>query len=426
MPWKTSGPVDQRVQFIAAAQGDPAEPFSVLCARFGISRKTGYKWVARYNEGGPATLLDRPSRPRQMAHATAVALVARLLDARKAHPRWGPKKLRALLQAQDPTGPWPAASTVGDLLKRHGLIVPRRRRVRWTTPRADRPVPAGPNDTWCVDFKGDFALGDGTRCYPLTVTDLHSRYLFCVTCLHSTQGEPVRAEFERLFALYGLPARMRSDNGVPFATTAPGGLSPLAIGWVKRGITLERTDPGHPEQNGAHERMHRTLKDDATRPPEHDRAAQQVRFDRFRREYNELRPHESLGQTTPASHYAPSSRMGAGVLADPVYPAGWRALRVSKPGKIEVHGHPMHLHAMLVGERVGLEPLDEHRWAVFFGPVRLGLIDTSVPKPRLQPALRESRRLAPPTESPSSRTVATSVSDRETRDPDRVDPPSGS
>ncbi len=240
MPWKTSGPVDQRVQFIAAAQSEPAEPFSVLCARFGISRKTGYKWVERYNQGGPATLLDRPSRPRQMAHATPVALVARILDARKAHPRWGPKKLRALLRTQDPALPWPAASTVGDLLKRHGLIVPRRRRIRWSTPRADRPVPAGPNDTWCVDFKGDFALGDGSRCYPLTVTDLHSRYLFCVTCLRSTEGEPVRVEFERLFALYGLPARIRSDNGVPFATTAPGGLSPLAIGWVQRGITAER------------------------------------------------------------------------------------------------------------------------------------------------------------------------------------------
>lgn len=426
MPWKTSGPVDQRLQFIAAAQVEPAEPFSVLCARFGISRKTGYKWVERYNAGGPATLLDRPSRPRQLAHATPVALVARILDARRAHPRWGPKKLRALLRAQDPALPWPAASTVGDLLKRHGLIVPRRRRIRWTTPRADRPAPAGPNDTWCVDFKGDFALGDGTRCYPLTVTDLHSRYLLGVTCLRSVDGEPVRTAFERLFALYGLPARIRSDNGVPFATTAPGGLSPLAIGWIKRGITLERTDPGHPEQNGAHERMHRTMKDDTTKPPEQDLAAQQVRLDRFRREYNELRPHESLGQTTPASHYSPSLRAAPAVLADPTYAEDWRTLRVGAQGKIELRGRRVCLHAMLTGERVGLEPLEEHRWAVFFGPVRLGVIDTSAPKPRLQPSPREPSPLALPTASPGARPLTTSPPDGGTRVPDRVESPSGS
>lgn len=329
MTWKSSGPVDQRVQFIAAIQVEDAEPFSALCERFGISRKTGYKWLARYNEGGPATLLDRVSRPRNVARATPDELVARILALRKEHPRWGPKKLRAVLSTKEPSKPWPSASTVGELLKRHGLIVPRRRRVRWTAPREDRPTPAGPNDTWCVDFKGDFALGDKSRCYPLTVTDLHARYVFTIACFRGTQATPVRAEFERLFALYGLPSRMRSDNGVPFATTAPGGLSPLSIWWIKLGIVLERTEPGHPEQNGAHERMHRTLKDETTRPPEHDLASQQLRMDRFRGEFNELRPHEALGQTTPASHYRPSSRRVPATLPDPVYADDWKSLRVT-------------------------------------------------------------------------------------------------
>ena len=385
MSWKTSDVVDQRLQFIAAVEAAD-EPLSVLCERFGISRKTGYKWIARYNAGGPATLLDRTSRPHRPARATPTEQVARILAVRKAHPRWGPKKLKARLEAQGMSDV-PAASTIGDLLKRHGQIVPRRRRIRWTAEHAERPTPDGPNDTWCVDFKGDFVLGDGTRCYPLTVTDLHSRYLLTIVCFTSTATEPVQAEFERLFKLYGVPRRIRSDNGVPFATTGPGGLSPLAIGWIKRGIVLERTDPGHPEQNGAHERMHRTLKEEATKPPEFDAASQQVRFDRFRGEYNELRPHESLKQTPPATHYAPSSRPEPAELADPTYPAGFKSLRVDPTGRIVVTGRRVRIHRMFAHERVGLQSLDASRWTVFFGPVRVGVVDTSQAQPRLQPKL---------------------------------------
>jgi putative transposase len=368
MSWKTSSPVDQRVLFIAALESEPAEVFSALCARFEISRKTGYKWVERYNAGGPAMLMDRVSRPRVLPHATPPLLVASILALRKAHPRWGPKKLAAVLRAQDDSQPWPAPSTIGDLLKRHGLIVPRRRRVRWTTRQADRPIPEGPNDTWCVDFKGDFLLGDQTRCYPLT------------------QSDAVRAEFERLFELYGLPSRIRSDNGVPFSTTAPGGLSPLSIWWIKLGIILERTDPGHPEQNGAHERMHRTLKDETTRPPEHSMALQQVRSDLFRREYNELRPHESLKQTTPASHYTSSLRTMPALASDPTYPETFKRLRVSPVGQVELTGKRIWIHAMLKRELIGLQPLAPGHWAVFFGTVALGVIDLSAPKPRLRPA----------------------------------------
>lgn len=379
--------MNQRLQFIAAVEADADEPLSALCERFGISRKTGYKWIARYNAGGPATLLDRTSRPRHVARAVPTELVARILALRKDHPRWGPKKLRAVLRAQEATTLWPAASTIGDLLKRHGLIVPRRRRIRWTADHAERPTPDGPNDTWCVDFKGDFVLGDGTRCYPLTVTDLHSRYLLTIVCFTSTAHEPVQAEFERLFKVYGVPRRIRSDNGVPFATTGPGGLSPLAIGWIKRDIVLERTDPGHPEQNGAHERMHRTLKEEATKPPEFDRASQQVRFDRFRGEYNELRPHESLQQTPPARHYTPSSRPEPAELAEPAYPHGFKSLRVSPAGQIEVSGKRVQIHRMFAREHIGLQTLSASQWAVFFGPVRLGVVDGSAPKPRLQPKL---------------------------------------
>ncbi len=379
MPWKKQEPVDQRLLFIAAVEQEPDEPFSALCARFEISRKTGYKWVERYNSGGPTQLHDRASAPRVLPHATSTELIARILDARRAHPRWGPKKLRALLLERDPAIVWPAASTFGDLLKRHGMIIPRCRRVRWIAPRADRPAPAAPNDTWCVDFKGDFALGNGSRCYPLTVTDLYARYVLGIDADRRIDTVAVRAHFERLFSLFGVPARMRSDNGVPFATTAPGGLSPLAIWWIKLGIVLERITPGHPEQNGAHERMHRTLKDETTKPPERDLASQQVRFDRFRREFNEVRPHEALDQRTPASQYTPSLRALPAIVGDPTYTPGWRKLRVCGSGNIEMRGHRVQIHKMLVGELVGLEPVDDDRWAVFFGAQRLGEIDVSAP-----------------------------------------------
>ncbi len=386
MPWNASSPVDQRVQFIAAVSGDNDEPFSAVCRRFGISRKTGYKWVERYNLGGPEQLHDRVSAPRRHPKATPVDVVARVLELRKAHPRWGPRKLREVLATQWPDTHWPAPSTLGELLKRHGQIVPRRRRVRWVVPASDRPAPAGPNDTWCVDFKGDFKLGDGTRCYALTVTDLYSRQLLAVTGLRSTLGEPVIAEFERLFALYGLPARIRSDNGVPFATTAVGGLSPLSIWWARLGIVHERIAPGHPEQNGAHERMHRTLKAEATKPAEATLAAQQVRFDRFRAEYNEVRPHEALGQKPPSTRYRASDRVLPALVGDPSYPEGYRCLRVVGFGHIKLRGQGVQIHAMLRGQLIGLRALDDVRWEVFFARVRLGVIDTSATRIRLQPA----------------------------------------
>ncbi len=279
----------------------------------------------------------------------------------------------------------PRGSSGGEILKRHGLIVPRRRRVRWVAPRADRPVPDGPNHTWCVDFKGDFALGDGTRCYPLTVTDLHSRMILCTTAFRSTAEKPVMAEFERLFATYGLPDRIRSDNGTPFSSRAPGGLSALSVRWIAPGIVHELIDPGHPEQNGAHERMHRTLNAEATRPAEANLAAQQVRLDRFRAEFNDERPHEALGQVVPASQYRPSTRELPAQRVDPHYAADIRTLRVKTTGTIVLRGKPVQVHAMLGGELVGLVAKDEQRWEVFFGPVRLGVIDTSEPKPRMRP-----------------------------------------
>lgn len=386
MPWKTSTPVDQRVQFIAAVGSDPDSSFSELCRRFGISRKTGYKWLARYNAAGPAALQDQRSTPRRVAAATPVERVAAILEMRKAHPRWGPKKLRARLLASQIDVSWPAPSTIGEILKRHGLIVPRRRRVRWVTPRAHRPAPDGPNHTWCVDFKGDFALGDGTRCYPLTVTDLHSRMILCTTAFRSTAQKPVIAEFERLFATYGLPERIRSDNGTPFSSQAPGGLSVLSVRWIALGIVLERIEPGHPEQNGAHERMHRTLKQEATQPAEANLTAQQVRLDRFRAEFNYDRPHEALGQQVPASQYRASTRELPAYRVDPIYAEGVRKLRVSPTGVIDLKGKRVRVHGLLGGELIGLNAKDDTRWEVFFGPVRLGVIDMSEAKPRMRPA----------------------------------------
>ncbi|HEU4533485.1 MAG TPA: helix-turn-helix domain-containing protein [Polyangiaceae bacterium] len=262
----------ERVRFLALLNASD-EPFAAFCRQFGISRKTGYKWVERYEQAGPAGLHDRPPVARACPHRTPEPLVRALCELRKQHPSWGPKKLRARLEVLGQAA-LPAPSTLGSLLKANGLIRPRRRRAY---PPPDRgllaPVPR-PNDTWCVDVKGHFALGDKTRCYPLTVTDHATRYLLGCEALATADERAVRPHFERLFRAFGLPARIRSDNGPPFATVGFGGLSALAVWWIKLGIVPERIEPGHPEQNGRHERMHRTLKAEATRPPEADASAQ--------------------------------------------------------------------------------------------------------------------------------------------------------
>ena len=349
----------------------PETNFSELCRRFSISRKTGYKWLERYHSESASRLEERSHAAGHIPHRTPDAVVDAIVALRKAHPRFGPKKLRRLLSDAHPAVAWPALSTMGDVLVRHGLIVPRRRRVRIAPAGSPLPPYGAANDVWCIDFKGHFALGDGTRCYPLTLTDGASRYLL------KCEGMAEPREF-------GVPRRMRSDNGPPFATLSPGGLSSLSVWWVKLGIVPERIEPGHPEQNGRHERMHRTLKAETAKPPAATPADPQRAFDRFRHAYNDLRPHEALGQDTPAKHFEPSSRAYPVVLSSPTY-EDCSVRYVGDNGCVTFHGHKLSVGKLLAHEPVGFKQVGASRFEVFYGPISLGTVDERDTEMSLRP-----------------------------------------
>jgi len=371
VPWKDICPVDERVRFIAAIKEDPTGNFTHLCERFGISRAKGYKWLERYRELGPAGLEDRKPLPQTCPHRTPDAVVDRILELHKKHPFDGPKKLRAmLLAAGEPDIVTPAASTIGDVLKRHGLVRPRRARLR--VPPSTQPLghAVEANDVWCTDFKGHFALGDGSRCHPLTITDAASRYLIKCEGMHEPRHAGVQMHFERAFREFGLPRAIRSDNGAPFASKALGGLSKLSVWWIQLGIVPERIEPGQPQQNGRHERFHRTLKE-AT-PPQPTLADQQRAFDRFRADYNERRPHEALAQTPPARTYEPSLRVMPEQLHPPQYGDDFVVRWIGAAGHFRWKGAVLLAGSLLRGQPVGLRQTDEDEWELFYGPVQLG------------------------------------------------------
>jgi transposase InsO family protein len=307
MPWQETLLMDQRVQFIAEYQRDQFD-LADLARRFGISRKTAYKWIDRYAADGPTGLLDRSRRPATCPHQTPPLIAAALLELRHHHPTWGAKKLLKVLHTRQPTWSLPARSTVCDLLDRAGLITATRRRTVPAHPGRPLTPMTAANGIWTADFKGHFKTRNGVYCYPLTIVDGFSRYLLACQGLLSTAIAGAKPIFLRLFQ-DGLPDIIRTDNGVPFATTALGRLSTLSVWWIRLGIHPELIEPASPQQNGWHERMHRTLKAEATRPPSANLQAQQVRFNRFRQEYNHDRPHEALDQETPASQYQPSTRI---------------------------------------------------------------------------------------------------------------------
>jgi len=390
VPWKVSDVYDERVRFVAAVLRGEASHV-VNCAAYGISRETGYKWIERYQAGGWAALRDVSRARHGQADAMAPLIAAALLELRRRRANWGPKKLRAYLNREHPELVWPAASTIGDLLRREGLVEARRRRRSSLPTRRPFAEAEAANDLWCIDFKGWFRTGDGRRCDPLTVSDAVSRYLLtCEIVAPTTAG--VAPACERLFRERGLPLALRMDNGPPFASTGAGGLTRLAVGWVKLGIRLERIDPGCPQQNGRHERMHRTLKAETSRPPAASPAEQQQRFDVFRGEFNEVRPHEALGQATPASCYTAAPRRYPDRIEDPWYDADHQVRRARSDGTIKWRGELLFISEALAGEPIGLAEVEQGGWIVRFADVALGLIDAEGKSFRRFAAARPGRR----------------------------------
>lgn len=383
MPWKEIRPMDEKILFIADHLRAPGN-FSQLCERYGISRKTGYKWVERYQAEGIEGLEERSRKPHAMAGEIPYAIRKAVIDLRRqGRDPLGPKKIQALLSQHFPDQPVPSKTSIYNVLKREGMLEPKRRKRRVQPSHHRLATASAPNELWSADYKGQFKMGNGRWCYPLTVMDHASRYLLGCQGLDGTRFVETRAVFERLFREYGLPERMRTDNGVPFATTATGGLSQLSVWWIRLGILPERIEPGQPQQNGRHERMHRTLKLAVTHPPAANQSAQQVQFDRFRMHYNEERPHEGLGQRCPHSCYSHSTRPYPERLPELEYPGYFHCQKVSANGIAYWTGKRIYIGYLLAGERVGLEEVGDGIWAVYFGPVRLGLFDERQTKGRL-------------------------------------------
>lgn len=365
MPGATTDPAMERARLVAAYL-DGLYSITELADRFGVTRPTVYKWIRRYETGGTAALLDHSRARHTQPEKTPEQTETLLVEARRAHPTWGARKLIPYIGRRHPDLALPAPSTVATMLARHGLSKKRRpRRV----PRHPGSVPLtteAPNAVWTVDYKGQFKTLDGIYCYPLTVCDAHSRFVLCCHALPSVEQYGAYHEFERLFREYGLPDAIRSDNGVPFATQAICGLSRLSVSWIKLGIDHQRIDPGQPQQNGRHERMHKTLKAETARPPGADMARQQARFDAWRAEFNDVRPHEALSGDVPASRYVSSPRVMPDRLPGPEYPGHFEVRFLSKDGNIRFKKHQFFLTSALAHEYVGLEETGDGVWSVYF------------------------------------------------------------
>jgi len=376
-----------------------------LCERYEITRQTGYVWLRRYREAGAAGLVEHSRATHRHHNQMPQEIEQQVLELRQAHMRWGPRKLKRILERDEPGRSCPAASTIGALLQREGLVVPRRKRVRTAPYTAPLAHADGPNRVWCADFKGWFRTGDGERIDPLTISDAHSRYLLRCQAVEKTDTARVQAIFEAAFREYGMPAAIRTDNGAPFASRALAGLSRLAVWWIKLGIVPERITAGHPEQNGRHERMHRTLSQETAEPPAANRRKQQRASDRFRQEYNEVRPHEALGMRTPAEVYAPSARKFPEHVPEPDYPVNMLVRSVRRKGHFRWKQDEVFLSEVLWGERVGLLQENDRWFTVYFAQHPIALFDSQ--QLRVAPLLTNSKLGegegdASPSPSPSS------------------------
>jgi putative transposase len=371
MPWRSSSPMDLRMQFIT----DYVRGFSTiseLCREYEISRKTAYKWIERFEAEGVPGLVDRSRRPHHFPNATPAHLVQALLCKRRRHPHWGAPKLLKLLSKDQPEADWPARSTACDILARHNLVKHPRRRRSIGHPGKPATIITAPNQVWAADFKGQFKTRDGYYCYPLTVTDGFSRYLLGCQALRSTSCTDAKPVFRRLFQEFGLPERIRTDNGGPFASVSLARLSTLAAWFIRLGIVRELIEPGKPYQNGRHERMHRTLKAETTRPPAGNRATQQKLFKSFRQQFNHIRPHAALDLDTPAQHYQPSPRPYPQRLPPLEYPGHFETRRVSDNGCIRWRSDWVHVSTVCAQQYVGLEAVDNGIWNVYFASLKLG------------------------------------------------------
>jgi transposase InsO family protein len=379
MPWKETCVMDEKVKLIADWL---SEDYSItdLSEIYHVSRKTVYKWIDRYDIMGLDGLKDKTSAPLTRPRATPLDIISYILAAKSRHTKWGPRKLIAWLKNQYPEKKWPVASTAQTILKREGWVKTRHRRRH--TPSYTEPFinSKAPNDVWCADFKGQFRMGEGRICYPLTISDSYSRYLLCCQGLYRPTYSGTKLHFEHVFREYGLPRAVRTDNGAPFASVALGGLSSLAVWLVKLGITPERIEPGKPEQNGRHERFHRTLKEATINPPRYSLAEQQRAFDRFRPEYNTERPHEAHGQKPPASVYQRSSREYPDKLPIIIYPDHYIVRQVRIGGPLKWKGDLVYVSKALVGEPLGLKQIDDQLWEVYFSFLLLGILDERLRK----------------------------------------------
>jgi transposase InsO family protein len=374
VPWKGQTPVDLRMEFIARLK--KGERVSELCTEYGISRKTGHKFKKRFEEAGAAGLFDQSRAPRHIPHRTPPEVAELVVAERVKHPDWGPKKLKDVLE-KHLGHDLPSASTLGEILVRRGLITRRKiRRRHPPRPTALRPVSAA-NEVWCIDYKGQFRLGDGRYCYPLTVTDQFSRYILGCEAMAAIDDDQAREAMTAIFREHGLPSYMRSDNGPPFASTGLLGLTRLSVFWMRLGIIPERTRPAHPQDNGRHERMHRTLKRKTTRPPRTNLLQQQEVFDAFVLEFNTERPHEALGMKRPAEVYGPSPRTFPSVLREPSYPTHDDAVAVNSAGSIWISGRgTLYISSALAGQLVGIREEDDGRWLFTFMDLDLGHLET--------------------------------------------------
>jgi putative transposase len=374
MTWKICDLKEEKMMFISDyLKGEFS--FAELCERYYISRPTGYKLLNRYEAEGMQAFEEKSHARHTHPNETRKEIQQFLIDLKFRYPTWGPKKIKKWLEINHPEGPYPAASTMGDIFKKNGLVKPRRGRKKvapYTQPFAKCEAP---NQVWSVDFKGQFLLGNGNLCYPLTLTDNYSRFiLLCQALKHPDHSSSFKL-FKRVFAEYGLPDYIKSDNGQPFVGLGIGGLTRLSIWWLKLGIMPERIAPGHPEQNGRHERMHRTLKESTVNPPKENQDKQQRIFNKFVKEFNFERPHEALNMKRPTDVYIKSSRELLSVIPEVTYPDNFVVRKVKTNGGIKWHGKLFFVSELLHGEPIGLEPIDEERAIVYFAKLKLGTID---------------------------------------------------